>query len=143
VLVSRCRGVKVYGPFSDGSFGLVNLCCIRGQRLGKRGFKTGSNIITDILNIGPEQPVGDFFKNRFSEAKGNFEDKIKKMTAFGLRLKRKRKLEKSQSMSKRRKVNDIFGEQEKREVMQCLKSGLDIFLKRSIQTSIVNSHTVT
>jgi len=27
--------------------------------------------------------------------------------------------------------------------MECLKSGLDIFLKRSIQTSIVNSHTVT
>src|SRR5215470_3057189 len=27
--------------------------------------------------------------------------------------------------------------------MDCLKSGLDIFLKRSIQTSVVNSHTVT
>jgi hypothetical protein len=27
--------------------------------------------------------------------------------------------------------------------MECLKSGLDIFLKRSIQTSLVNSHTVT
>jgi len=27
--------------------------------------------------------------------------------------------------------------------MECLKSGLDIFLKRSIQSSIVNSHTVT
>jgi hypothetical protein len=27
--------------------------------------------------------------------------------------------------------------------MECLKSGLGIFLKRSIQTSIVNSHTVT
>jgi hypothetical protein len=27
--------------------------------------------------------------------------------------------------------------------MECLKSGLDIFLKRSIQTSIVNSYTVT
>jgi hypothetical protein len=26
--------------------------------------------------------------------------------------------------------------------MECLKSGLDIFLKRSIQTSVVNSHTV-
>jgi hypothetical protein len=31
----------------------------------------------------------------------------------------------------------------KEAVMACLKSGLDIFLKRSIQTSIVNSHTVT
>jgi len=27
--------------------------------------------------------------------------------------------------------------------MECLKSGLDIFLKRSIQTSIVNTQTVT
>jgi hypothetical protein len=27
--------------------------------------------------------------------------------------------------------------------MECLKSGLDIFLKRSIQTSVVHSHTVT
>jgi hypothetical protein len=27
--------------------------------------------------------------------------------------------------------------------MECLKSGLHIFLKRSIQTSVVNSHTVT
>jgi hypothetical protein len=27
--------------------------------------------------------------------------------------------------------------------MECLKSGLDIFLKRSIQPSIVNSYTVT
>ena len=28
-------------------------------------------------------------------------------------------------------------------MLECLKSGLDIFLKRSIQTSVVNSHTVT
>jgi len=27
--------------------------------------------------------------------------------------------------------------------MACLKSGLGIFLKRSIQTSVVNRHTVT
>jgi hypothetical protein len=27
--------------------------------------------------------------------------------------------------------------------MECLKSGLDIFLKRSIQTSVVYSHTAT
>jgi len=27
--------------------------------------------------------------------------------------------------------------------MECLKSRLDIFLKRSIQTSVLNSHTVT
>jgi len=30
-----------------------------------------------------------------------------------------------------------------REILECLKSGLDIFLKPSIQTSVVNSHTVT
>jgi hypothetical protein len=27
--------------------------------------------------------------------------------------------------------------------MECLKSGLEIFLRRSVQTSVVNSHTVT
>jgi hypothetical protein len=31
----------------------------------------------------------------------------------------------------------------KEAVMQCLKSGFDILLKRSIQTSIVNSNTTT
>jgi len=30
-----------------------------------------------------------------------------------------------------------------RGTMECLNSGLDIFLKRSIQTSVVNSHTVS
>jgi hypothetical protein len=34
---------------------------------------------------------------------------------------------------------DIF----RQAVMECLKSGLHIFLKRRIQTSIVNSHTIT
>jgi len=38
---------------------------------------------------------------------------------------------------------DIFRGVEKEEIMECLKSGLDIFLKRSIQTSVVNRHTVT
>ena len=33
-------------------------------------LKTGSNIITDILNKEPEQPVGNIFKSRFSEANG-------------------------------------------------------------------------
>jgi hypothetical protein len=75
-----------------------------------------------------------------------FKKKIKKMTESGLGLKRKRKLKNAQSQSKCRKVKDIFREQEKLQegkVMGSLKSGLDIFLKRSIQTSIVNSHTVT
>jgi len=68
------------------------------------------------------------------------------MTRSGLGLKRKRKLNKAQSQNKRRKIKDIFTENNKnnkRKVMDCLKSGQDIFLKRSIQTSIVNSHTVT
>jgi len=42
--------------------------------VGKEIFKTGSNIITDI-NENPEQPVGDIYKNRFSEEKDNFEQK--------------------------------------------------------------------
>ena len=58
-------------------------------------LKTGSNIITDILNKEPEQPVGNIFKTRFSEAKGNLEDKIKKMTVSGLGLKRKHKPKKA------------------------------------------------
>jgi hypothetical protein len=37
------------------------------KALGKEALKTGSNIITDILNKQPEQPVGDILKNRFSE----------------------------------------------------------------------------
>ena len=32
---------------------------------------------------------------------------------------------------------------EKEEIIECIKSGLDIFLKRSIQTSVTNSHNVT
>ena len=88
--------------------------------VGKEPLMTGSNIITDILNKGPEQPMGNVFRNRFNEGKNNLKQKIKKMTGSGLGLKRKRKSKK-----------------------ECLKSGLDIFLKRSIQTSIVNSHTVT
>ena len=54
--------------------------------------------------------MGNIFKNRFSEAKGNLEEKIKKMTWPGLVLKRKRELKNAQSQSKRRKVKDIFTE---------------------------------
>jgi hypothetical protein len=62
------------------------------------------------------------------------------MTGSGFRLKRKRKSKKAQSQSKRQKVKvqDIFT-----QIMECLKSGLDIFLKQSVQTSIVNSHAAT
>jgi hypothetical protein len=85
------------------------------KAVGKEALKTGSNIITDILNKKPEQPVGDILKNRFSGAKGSLEEKIKKMTGFGLALKRKRKLKKAHSLSKRRKVKDIFTEEKKKK----------------------------
>jgi hypothetical protein len=74
----------------------------------KQALKTGSNILTDIINKQPQAPVGDIFKTRFAEAKDNLEQKIKKMTGSGLGLKRKRIPKKAQSQSKRRKVKDIF-----------------------------------
>ena len=80
------------------------------KAVGKETLKTGSNIITAILNKEPKQPVGAIFKNRFSEAKGNLQEKIRKMTGSGLDLKRKRKSKRVQSRGKRRKVKDIFTE---------------------------------
>jgi len=78
-----------------GLFRFVKPLLYSGAKaVGKEAFKTGSNIITDILNKEPEQPVDAIFKNRFSEAKGNLQEKIKKMTGSGLDLKRKRKSEK-------------------------------------------------
>ena len=62
-----------------------------GKGFRKRGLKTDSNILTDILNKDPEQPVGNVFKTRFSQAKGYLEGKIDKMTGSGLALKRKRR----------------------------------------------------
>jgi hypothetical protein len=100
-------------------------------------LRTGSNVI----NKGPEQRVGDIFKNRFVEAKNNLEEKIQKMTRSGFGLKRKRKPTKAQSQSKQ-KGEGYFHREDKGEVTECLKSGLDIFLKRSIRTSVVNSHTL-
>jgi hypothetical protein len=67
------------GPSSGDSFALLNRC-IQGQRRSEKLLKTGSNIITDMLNKEPKQPVGDIFKNRFIEAKDNLEQKIKKMS---------------------------------------------------------------
>ena len=57
---------------------LLNLCCIQELRQWKEALKTGSNIITDILNKEPEQPTGNIFQNRFNEGKNNLEQKIKK-----------------------------------------------------------------
>jgi hypothetical protein len=48
------------------------------KAVGKEVLKTGSNIITDMLNKEPEQPIRYIFKNRFIEAKDNLEQKIKK-----------------------------------------------------------------
>ena len=59
--------------------------------------------------------MGDILKTRFSEAKGNLEEKIKKMTWSGLGLKSKRQPKKSQSQGKRRKVEDIFTEEKKKK----------------------------
>jgi hypothetical protein len=61
-----------------GLLHFVNPLLCSGAKAVGRGFKTGSNII-DILNKEPEQPVGNIFKNRFSEAKGNLKDIIKKL----------------------------------------------------------------
>jgi hypothetical protein len=61
-----------------------------------------------MLNKDPELPVGTIFKKLFSEAKGNLQQKIKNLTGSGLTLKRKRKSKTVQSLSKRKKVKDIF-----------------------------------
>jgi len=48
------------------------------KAVGKEALKI-SCIITDIVNKEPEQPVSDIFKTRFSEAKGNLEENLKKL----------------------------------------------------------------
>jgi hypothetical protein len=98
--------------------GVLPICqtsfVFREKGCRKRDHKKGSIIITVILNKEPEQPVGYIFKTRFSQAKGNLEEKIKKMTGSGLALKRKGKTKKSQFQGKRRKVKDIFKEEKKK-----------------------------
>ena len=104
------------GSFFRGLFRFVKPLLYSGAKaVGKEALKTGSHIMTDILNKEPEQPLGDIFRSRFSEAKGNLEQKIKKMTGSGLRLKTKRQPKKSQSQGKRRKVKDIFTEENKKK----------------------------
>jgi len=82
----------------------------RAKAVGKEALKTGSDIITGILNKEPEQPVCAIFKNRFSQATGNLEERIIKMTGSGLGLKMKRKSKKSESQGKPTKVKDISTE---------------------------------
>jgi len=102
------------GNFFMGLFRSVKTLLYSGAKaVGKEALKTGSSILTDILNKEPEEPVGNIFKTRFSQAKGNLEEKIKNMKGSGLALKRKRKARKSQSQCKRRKVKDIFTEEKK------------------------------
>jgi len=88
------------GSFFRGLFRFVKpLLYSWAKAVGKEALKTGSNIITDILNKEPEQPVGTIFKNLFIEAKGNLQEKIRKMTGSGLDLKREAQVEKG-SVSK-------------------------------------------
>jgi len=106
--VQRGHGI---GSFFRGLFRFVKPLLYSGAKaVGKEALKTGSNILTDLLNKEPEQQVGQIIKSRFDEGKGNLEHKIKKMTGSGLCLKRKRKPKKAHSTGKRRKVKvkDIF-----------------------------------
>ena len=80
------------GSFFTGHYCNVKPLLYSGAKaVGKETLKTGSHIITDILNNEPEQPLGDIFKTRFSEEKGSFEEKIKKIKKSGLGLKRTHK----------------------------------------------------
>jgi hypothetical protein len=104
--VQRGNGL---GSFFRGLFRFVKPLLYSGARaVGREALSTGSNILTDILNKDPERPVGTIFKKRFGEAKGNLQQKIKNMTGGGLTLKRKRQFKTVQSLSKRKKVKDIF-----------------------------------
>jgi len=72
--IQRGNGI---GSFFRVLFRFVEHLLYSGAKaVGKEALKTDSNIITDILNKEPEQPVGDIFKTRFSEAKVNLEGKI-------------------------------------------------------------------
>jgi hypothetical protein len=62
--------------FFRGLFRFVKPLLYSGA-VGKEALKTGSNIINDVLNKEPKQPVGDIFKGRFVGAKDNLKQKIK------------------------------------------------------------------
>jgi hypothetical protein len=97
------------GSFFRGLFRFVKpLLYLGAKAVVREALSSGANILTDMLNKDPEQPVGTIFKKRFREAKGNLQQKIKKMTGSGLTLKRKRKSKTVHSSGKRRKVKDIF-----------------------------------
>ena len=67
----------MYRVLFRGLFRFVKPLLYSGAKaIGKDSLKTGSNIITAFLNKEPEQPVGNIFKNRFKEAKGNLQEKL-------------------------------------------------------------------
>jgi len=66
----------------------------------KEALKTVSNIITDIVNKEPEQPVGVIFKNRFSEAKCILQEKNWKDNSVCLGFKKEAQVEKKSSVSR-------------------------------------------
>jgi hypothetical protein len=103
--VQRGNGL---GSFFRELFRFVKPLYSSAKTVGREALSTGSNILTDMLNKNPKQPVGTIFKKRFSVAKDNLQQKIKNMTGSGLTLKRKRKSKTVQSLSKRKRIKDIF-----------------------------------
>jgi hypothetical protein len=83
--VQRGHGI---GSFFRGLFRFVKTLLYSGTKaVGREALKSGSNIITDLLEREPDSKVGDILRTRFGEAKDNLEQKIKNMTGSGLRLK--------------------------------------------------------
>ena len=75
----RMHGGKGIGTFFRGLFRFVKHLLFSGAKtVGKEALKTVSDIITNILNKEPEQPVGAIFKNSFHQAKCKLEEKIKR-----------------------------------------------------------------
>ena len=71
----RVQMVNGIGSFFRWLFRFVKPLLYSGAKaIGKEALKTGSNIITDVLNKEPEQPVGNIFKTRFSHTKSNLEE---------------------------------------------------------------------
>ena len=111
--VQRGNGI---GSFFRRLFRFVKLLFYSAAKtVGKESLKTGSNILTDILNKQLEEPVGVIFKTRLGEAKDKLELKIRKMTGSGLGLKRKRRTKRPQSESKLQKVKDILTVKEEKK----------------------------
>ena len=73
--VQRGNGI---GSFFIGLFRFVNPLLYSGAKaVGKEVLKTGSHIITDILNKEPEQPVLTFSKHVLVKQSVTFTKKLK------------------------------------------------------------------